>query len=196
MDSRFAEYRINGTYMELYALLKTNIETLEVESQASGLPVRRIRENVCTRNDSIRELDIADSVRSIGNSAFYYCRNLEEVKLPGELQIIESNAFNSCVSLRRVSIPEGTVFIGNRAFYDDRRLEFAQIPASVEFIGNKAFDNCPKLRVKVEPGSYAEAYAKQNGLAIYDENMQEEIAVQNSSAGIQIPEIIRNLHCE
>ena len=50
-----------------------------------------------------KEIKIPDSVETIGNAAFRYCRNLSEVKLPASLKAIQSYVFGGCSGLKTVS---------------------------------------------------------------------------------------------
>jgi len=76
---------------------------------------------------------------------------LLDIMLPGEdgLSILRKVKKNS---------------IGEEAFCYCESLTDVTIPASVTGIGYSAFDACPNLTLTVTAGSYAETYAKENGL--------------------------------
>jgi hypothetical protein len=42
---------------------------------------------------SIKEIHIPETVKMIGNSAFYYCQNLKKVNIPSDLEEMGDNAF-------------------------------------------------------------------------------------------------------
>lgn len=77
---------------------------------------------------------------------------------------IGNHAFSECTSLISVTIPYSVKNIGEFAFYGCSNLEKVTIPKSVSEIGYDAFYNCPKLTIYGESGSYAEQYAKENGI--------------------------------
>lgn len=56
------------------------------------------------------------SVTSIGNNAFYSCKNLVNVTIPDSITSIGNNAFEYCASLKSVLIPGSVTSIGNAAF--------------------------------------------------------------------------------
>ena len=55
--------------------------------------------------------------------------------------------------------------IGDSAFYGND-LFSVRVPSSVTKIGNDAFKGNPGLVLQVEKGSYAETYAKSNGIPV------------------------------
>ena len=55
---------------------------------------------------------IPDSVTSIEESAFNYCRSLKEAALPEGLESIGYGAFCACGSLCEMEIPEGVTSLG------------------------------------------------------------------------------------
>lgn len=63
------------------------------------------------------EIEIADSVTSIGNFAFLSCENLTEITLPKNLTEISLYAFCYCYSLGNINIPASVTAIGNGAFF-------------------------------------------------------------------------------
>lgn len=85
------------------------------------------------------------SVSRIGESAFYHCSQLENVKLPDCIKYIDMNAFCGCRSISRISIPESVKEIGTYAFYNCSSLTEITIPESVKEIGAYAFYNCSSL---------------------------------------------------
>lgn len=66
---------------------------------------------------------IPDSVTSIGNYAFYYCRSLTSVVIPDNVTSIRSCAFVSCSSLESVVIGNSVTSIGTYAFWNCNKLK-------------------------------------------------------------------------
>lgn len=85
------------------------------------------------------------SVSRIGEYAFYYCSQLEDVKLPDCIKYIDKNAFCYCRSISRVSIPESVKEIGAYAFDNCSSLTEITIPDNVKKLGNGAFAYCKNL---------------------------------------------------
>ena len=56
------------------------------------------------------------SVTSIGDRAFYYCVNLENIAIPDSVTSIGRLAFGKCKSLEGIAVPAGVTSIGDLAF--------------------------------------------------------------------------------
>ncbi len=130
---------------------------------------------------SLKSITIPDSVTSIGSSAFYGCSSLESITIPDSVTSIGYSAFYGCSSLKSITIPDSVTSIGSDAFYGCKALTDITIPGSVTNIGSRAFYGCSKdLVVYCFSGSYAEAYAIENGLNV------EGIVFNNISLSISI----------
>ena len=84
---------------------------------------------------SINKIVINSGVTSIGNWAFYGCKNLTSVTIPDSVTSIGKDAFRRCDALTSVVIPGFVTSIGDRAFYDSSSLTKVEIPDSVKSIG-------------------------------------------------------------
>ena len=85
------------------------------------------------------------SVTSIGDDAFYGCRNLASITIPKSVTTIGGRAFYGCTSLTSITIPENVTSIGYEAFSNCWGFTSITIPESVTSIGNNAFSYCTKL---------------------------------------------------
>ncbi len=88
---------------------------------------------------------IPNSVTSIGDDAFYYCRSLTAITIPNSVTSIGNEAFYGCRGLTSVTIPNSVTSIGNRAFSNCTVLTSVTIGNSVTSIGYRAFSECTKL---------------------------------------------------
>ena len=92
-----------------------------------------------------KEIQIPDSVETIGTKAFYCCQDLESITLPASLETIESSAFGYCRNLSEVRLPaslkaiQSSIFNSCSAlktvFYDGSLAQWSQINTSNGFLG-------------------------------------------------------------
>lgn len=98
-----------------------------------------------------KEIQIPDSVETIGTNAFHNCQDLESITLPASLETIESSAFSSCRKLSEIKLPASLKAIQSYVFDDCSSLEtvfyygslaqWSQINTSNGFLGY----SCPSL---------------------------------------------------
>ena len=89
---------------------------------------------------------IGNSVTTIGYRVFASCTGLTEVSIPNSITTIGEKAFNGCTGLTEITIPNSVTDIGNLAFAGCTGLTEVSIPNSVTSIGSSAFSNCRGLK--------------------------------------------------
>ena len=82
---------------------------------------------------------IPQDIKSIGDYAFEYCDELEEINIPSSVTSIGEYAFYGCNELECITIPSSVTSIGKYAFYGCNKLGCITIPSSVTSIGDYAF---------------------------------------------------------
>ncbi len=92
-------------------------------------------------------------VTTIGNCAFYQCKDLTNVTIPNTVTTIGSSAFQSCWSLNNITIPSSVTRIEGGAFWECSNLTSIIIPNSVTYIGGMALVMCYKLTSVSLPNS-------------------------------------------
>ena len=86
-------------------------------------------------------------VVSIGDHAFYQCKNIQKVILPNTIKYIENYAFAECRQLIDVHMSSALTKIGDYAFYNCHQLAEFDIPLSLDQMGYGAFKNCSELKL-------------------------------------------------
>ena len=81
----------------------------------------------------------------LGNSAFYYCYNLQKITLPSTLKSIGANAFALCYALPAIEIPPTVNYIGDVAFQHCESLQSITIPEGVSSLNQQTFGGCTSL---------------------------------------------------
>ena len=92
---------------------------------------------------NIASVTIPESVKSIGNRAFYECTGLTSITIPNSVTFIGEETFESS-GLTSINIPESVKSIGNRAFANSN-LKTIILPNSLTSIGDQAFNGCSGL---------------------------------------------------
>lgn len=88
--------------------------------------------------------------------------NLNDERL--RCEIVGKKAFYGCDLVQQVVLSEDMKIIGTKAFAECTNLQQIYIPPEVYKIAEDAFFNCPEVTLYVEEGSYAEKYAKEQGI--------------------------------
>lgn len=91
---------------------------------------------------------IPNSVISIGNNAFYKCRELTTITTPDSVTNIGASAFEGCSSLAIVKIGNNVESIGDGGFKDCVNMTTLSIPASLNCYetATPVFDNCTNIK--------------------------------------------------
>lgn len=86
----------------------------------------------------VKEVQLPDTIKEIGDKAFFLCERLKTINLPNNLKIIGIQAFDSTHSLKNITFNEGIETINYRAF-EGSGLKEVILPENVEYIGDNAF---------------------------------------------------------
>ena len=115
--------------------------------------VKSIGNNAFALCDLMENATIGTAVTAIGNSAFEGCSRLTRITIPNSTTTMGDNVFLDCSSLASATLGSSITSIGNQAFYGCSNLQNMEIPELVTFIGNGAFQNCSLLGSIVIPNS-------------------------------------------
>lgn len=144
-ESVYDEFSCAVIYQKSLKILKYrgNNTMVSIPASLDALPVTEIA-NMAFSDSSMSSITIPSSVTSIGNCAFWNCKNLTSVDIPSSVTSIGIQAFEGCGSLTRVTIPSSVTHIGSYAFGGCNRLISVVIPPSVTSIED-AFVGCTSL---------------------------------------------------
>lgn len=92
------------------------------------------------------DIDLPDSVTTLGEYAFYQCVALRKATLGQGITAISDFCFNSCNELSNVTLKGDVESVGEYAFFSCFKLEQFDLPAGLKSIGNGAFKSCESLR--------------------------------------------------
>ena len=117
---------------------KIALRYLYSEGEITGLVVT-------DADEYITEVECPIGVTSIGDSAFYSCKNLTSIVIPEGVTNIGSSAFSGCSNLTGVDLPDSLTSIGEWAFFGCNSLTGIDLPDTLTSIGDYAFHDCSKL---------------------------------------------------
>lgn len=105
----------------------------------------------------LTQIKMSDTVTSIGTGVFQNCTGISEVTLSSGLSKIPENAFSNCISLVQINfgnnIIEVNTEIASQAFANCSRLGSVELPEQVNKVCSNAFEGCTSLkRVYVKYG--------------------------------------------
>ena len=112
--------------------------------------------------NSIKSVEIPDSVTELGPGLFTTSTSLESIKFPQGIEEIPSGVCNGCNNLKSIDIPDSVRIIGGNAFSKAFALEEIKLPASLEEVGRNAFLSShlkevilPDTTKKLESGAFS-----------------------------------------
>ena len=116
---------------------------VEGEAGSYRIPdvVTAIGESAFRGQNNIRKLIIPAGVTDIGNYAFYYMRDMEEVffEQGSALASVGDYAFSGCISLTTINLPEGLMRVGKRSFEGNVSIKELTLPSTLKTVGDYAF---------------------------------------------------------
>ena len=143
-DDTCSVYRYYGTDKDIV-----------LPKEALGRTVSSIYSH-CFENSDITSVTIPDCYTSIGESAFYGCKNITSVYIPSSITSIGSMSFNSCTSLSSFDISDAVSLttLPYAVFQGDTALTDFEIPPSITTIADRAFSRTG-LKTIVVPDTVA-----------------------------------------
>ncbi len=130
-----------------------------------GKSIKVIENNAFENCDALTDIHIPDSVTSLGSQIFYDCDALKNVTLGTGITGIPESAFEDCDVLEELVLPYRVASIGKNAFKNDVVFKKIIIPRATTQIDATAFSYPGKMTIYGVSGTYAETFAKENGIS-------------------------------
>ncbi len=131
--------------------------------------LKEIKVNAFSKTKSLTSIKLPEGLEKIGSEAFAWS-GLTSIEIPGTVKKLEQLTFEMNSSLTKVVINEGLEEIAGGAFEKCYNLTEVHIPASVKKMGVGAFSKSGNLTIHTPKGSYAEDYAKKNGIRVANDS--------------------------
>ena len=97
--------------------------------------------------------EIPDTVKNIGNYAFGYCYELDNIIIPDSVTEIGAFAFAVCRNVKELIIPDSVVKIGWRAFDNCINLKTVSLSKNITYLSYGMFENCDSLETVEIPSN-------------------------------------------
>ena len=166
-------------------------------------------------------IEIPNSVTSIGNEAFSGCKALTSIEIGGSVHLdcrfngfcrriglteckklttieiadgvtsIGERAFSGCEALTSIEIPNSVTSIGERAFFGCKALTSVEIPNSVTSISTGAFEGCEAL-TNIDVAEGNANYVSIDGV-LYDKEKKTLIQCPGRKNNIEIPNSVTEI---
>lgn len=147
-------FTVGGIYYNIIGGNETNVEVTYYGGNFNASPDRY--SGTCNIPSTVTHSGIKYTVCSIGDWAFFNCKNLTHATLPSSIKRIGGNAFNNCSGLTSITLSDSITVIDMRAFEYCTNLKSITIPNSVTTINYNAFSNCHSLTSISIPESVSE----------------------------------------
>ena len=169
-----------GSFMQCTSLDNIEIPDENPYFKAEGGTVyTKDGETLLAHAGSAESFAIPQGVKTIANSAFWYCENLKAVTLPTSLTTIEQDAFNGS-GLSTVSIPQSVETIGNMAFAYCKSLDTVKVWwTNPPTIALATFQN--NAKTLITPAGTTETYKKTMGWNMF-QNITEPTGIESIKA--------------
>ena len=126
--------------------LMGNYKVVAIGDEAFSIWASGIRKEIKESREKIETIVIPDSITSIGDAAFYNCKNLTSITIPDSVMNIGEKAFNECEKLESINLPVKLKGISGFMFSGCTSLTSVTIPEGVTRIEKNAFAFCKKLK--------------------------------------------------
>ncbi len=139
----------SNPYLVLYEAVDRNIIYCEVNSRCKIIGTAF---KFCKELENVK---IPNGVKVIDKYAFFACGSLKELVIPSSVKIIGDSAFSNCSALERIEMSDKIEEIGESAFYLCRSLASISLPDTLKKINGSLFADCSKLEYnEYEGGLY------------------------------------------
>lgn len=156
--------------------------------------VKTIKDSAFYECGNLQSVNLGVGVKKIGRGAFYDCENLKTVTLPEGLTTIGNGAFSGCEKLKSITLPSKLTTIGDAAFASCKKIKSIKIPANVSAIGSNVFWDCENLkRITVDENN--EYYSNDSTGVLFNKDKTELIKYpsNNEEYSYEIPNTTKTI---
>ena len=166
-----------------------------VPNTVAGVEIKYIRSGAFAGNELLEKIILPDTLKSIGNRAFYGCKNLKEISIPDSMTGgFGSSAFAYCEKLKSINVPYGVTRIEADTFIYCSSLKSIRLPSTVKSIGSDAFYKSFLESIYIESSNMfgLEGYCIDPSTIIYGNPNAFEVTLYAEQHGNTFIPIVKN----
>ena len=138
------EYTVSDEEVTITKYLGSD-ETVNVPAEIEGKPVVAMAIGAFAKNEAIKTVVLPDSIKTIGQSAFAGCANLERINVEN-VTSFGPYAFFECAALKNVEFNDTIETLPVYLFSECSSLESVKLPKALKALSNHLFDACENLK--------------------------------------------------
>lgn len=127
-----------------------DVEHVEIADNVTELPANLFNGDEesfdILKTSKVKTVTGMKNVEKIGEHAFAYCENLEEITIPDKVTELPYGVFMGCKNLKQINGLEHIEQIGVGVFAECEGLEEIKIPDKVKELSDYLFDHCKNLK--------------------------------------------------
>ena len=123
-----------------------------IPSTIYGNKVCKIGKEAFKNNKNVQYIKVPQTVKVIQTDAFSYCKKLKKIDLPKYANEIQDYAFAQS-AIENIVLPNGITYLGELLFYRCENLKTVKIPNTVTCVRPYAFVYCTSLQSIIIPDS-------------------------------------------
>ena len=136
-------YNKAGTTLVAYAVGKTDTELVLAPTTTE------IQAYAAIQGKNLMKVELPDTVKKVGLSAFSNCVNLVEADVGNGVTELPYGLFHNAKKLAKLTIGTSVTKIGRSILYYNTALKSLTIPANVQTVEREAFYNCTGLETLI-----------------------------------------------
>lgn len=127
--------------------------SIVIPSEIENRPVTGIAADAFKSMTAMTSVTIPDSIKYIGDFAFYCCTGLTSITVPNSVTEIGIGAFWGCSNVTAITVSNKLETLGDYAFWSCNKVASVTLPETLKIIGDGAFWNCEALTEISVPAS-------------------------------------------
>ena len=146
------EYTLENDYTCTITGYNGSAANVTIPSTIYGNKVCKIGKEAFKNNKNVQYIKVPQTVKVIQTDAFSYCKKLKKIDLPKYANEIQDYAFAQS-AIENIVLPNGITYLGELLFYRCENLKTVKIPNTVTCVRPYAFVYCTSLQSIIIPDS-------------------------------------------